>query len=70
MSLSGLLCHSETLRLNKLDTARRHTTGPSHVSVGGHMVKFGQWGVRDVGMDPMMVRCGYDGPSSGSRSVT
>ena len=39
------------------------------MSVGGHMVKFGQWGVRDVGMDPMTICHGYDGPSSGSRSV-
>ena len=43
--------------------------GLSHVSVGGHLKKIGQWGVRAVGTDPMTVRLGYDDPSSGSRSV-
>ena len=37
---------------------------------GGHFEKIGQWGVRVVGTDPMTVHRGYDGPSSGSRSVT
>ena len=44
--------------------------GPSHMSVGGHLEKIGQWGVRAVGTDPMMVCRGYDGPPLGSRSVT
>ena len=48
---------------------RRSNDGPSHVSVGGNFVKFGQFGVGDVGTDPMTVRHGYDGPSLGSRSV-
>ena len=39
------------------------------MSVGGHLKKIGQWGVGDVGTDPLMVRRGYDGPSSGSHSV-
>ena len=39
------------------------------MSVGGHVGKIRQWGVRDVGMDPMTVFHGYDGLSSGSRSV-
>ena len=39
------------------------------MSISGHLEKIGQWGVRDVGMDPMTVRRGYNGPSSGSRSV-
>ena len=43
--------------------------GPSHVSVGGHLEKIGQWVVRDVGTDPMTVRRGYGGPSSRSHSV-
>ena len=40
------------------------------MAVGGHLDEIGQWGVRAVGPDPMTVRRGYDGPSSGSRSVT
>ena len=40
------------------------------MAVGGQLEKIGQWGVKVVGTDPMMVRRGYDGPSSGSRSVT
>ena len=39
------------------------------MSVGGHFEKIGHWGVGDVGKDPMTVRRGYEGPSSGSRSV-
>ena len=39
------------------------------MSVGGHLHKNGQWGVRDFGMDPTTVRRVYDGPSSGSHSV-
>ena len=50
-------------------TDRRGNDGLSHVSVCGHLDKIGQWGVRDVGTDPMTVRHGYDSPSSGSRSV-
>ena len=34
------------------------------------MEKIRQWGVRAVETDPMTVRRGYDGPSSGYRSVT
>ena len=40
------------------------------MAVGRHLKKIGQWGVRVVGTDPMTVRREYDGPSSGSRSVT
>ena len=47
----------------------RGNDGPSHVSVRGYLEKIGQWGVGNVETDPMMVRRGYDGPSSGSRSV-
>ena len=43
--------------------------GPSHVSGGGHLEKIGQWGVGDVGTVSMKVHCGYDGLSSGSRSI-
>ena len=43
--------------------------GPSHVSVGGHWEKIGHRGNGGVGTDPMTVCRGYDGPSSGSRSV-
>ena len=39
------------------------------MSVGGNLEKIGQWGVRSIGMDPMRVRRGHDGPTSGSRSV-
>ena len=39
------------------------------MSVGGHLDKIEQWGAGDVGTDPMTVRRGYDGPSSGSHSV-
>ena len=49
---------------------RRGNDDPSHVAVGGHLEKIGQWGVRVVGTDPMMVRHGYNGPSSRSRSLT
>ena len=49
---------------------RRGNNGPSHVAVGGHLEKIGHWGVWAVGTDPMKVRRGYDGSSSGSRSVT
>lgn len=49
---------------------RRWNNSPSHVAVGGHLEIIGQWGVKAVGTDPMMVRHGYNGPSSGSRSVT
>ena len=48
---------------------RRGYDGLSHVSVEGHLEKNAQWGVRVFGMDPTMVRLGYDDPSSGSRSV-
>ena len=48
---------------------RRKDDGPSHMPVGGHLEKNGQWGVRAFGTDPTMVRRGYDGPSSGSHSV-
>ena len=37
--------------------------------VGFHLEKIGQWGVGGVGTDPMTVRHGYDGLSSGSHSV-
>ena len=43
--------------------------GPSHMSVLEHLHKIGQWGVRDFGTDPTTAHRGYDGPSSGSRSV-
>ena len=43
--------------------------GPSHMIVGGHLEKIGQWGVRDVRTFPMKVRRGYGGPSSVRRSV-
>ena len=42
---------------------------PCNVSVGGHFEKIRQWGVGDVGTDPMTIHRGYDGPSSGSLSV-
>ena len=48
---------------------RREDDDPSHVYVGGHMEKHGQWGVRAFGMDPMKVRRGHDGLSSGSHSI-
>ena len=48
---------------------RRGKNVPWHVSVGGNFEKIGQWGVGDVGTDPMIVLHGYDDPSSGSRSV-
>ena len=47
----------------------RVNDGPSHVSVGGHLEKIGHRGNGGVGTDPVMVRRGYNGPSSGSRSV-
>ena len=50
-------------------TDRQLNDGPLHVSVGGHLEKIRQWGVRIVGTDPMTVRPGYDVPSSGSRFV-
>ena len=43
--------------------------GPSHMIVGGHLEKIGQWGVKVVGTDPIMVRRWYEGPSSSSHSV-
>ena len=49
---------------------RRGNDDPSHVAVGGHLEKIGQWGVRVVGTDPTMVHRGYNDPSSVSRSVT
>ena len=51
-------------------TNRREKDGSSHVPVGGHLEKIGQWGITVVGTDPMTVRRGYNGPSSGSHSVT
>ena len=51
-------------------TDRLGNDGPSYVTVGGHLERIGQWGVRAVGPDPMTVCRGYDGPSSRSRSVT
>ena len=39
------------------------------MSFGGHLEKIGQWGDRDFAADHMKVRRGYEGPSSGSRSV-
>ena len=48
----------------------RGNDGLSHVAVGGHLEKIGQWDVRAVGTDPITVRRGNDGPSSGSHSVT
>ena len=44
--------------------------GLSHVSVGGHKHKIGQWGIKSFGMDPTMVCRGYNGPSSKYHSVT
>ena len=44
-------------------TDRRAYDGPSHMSVGGHLTKMGQWGVTAFGTDPTMVRRGYDGLS-------
>ena len=46
-----------------------HMMVSSHMYVGGHMTKIGQWGVRAFGTDPKTVRRGYDSPSSKSRSV-
>ena len=51
---------------NKHDCAGRTV---AHVSLGGHSEKIGQCGFGDVGLDPMTVRRGYGGPSSGSRTV-
>ena len=39
------------------------------MSVGGHLEKTRQWGVRAFGKDPTTDRREYDGPSSGFRSV-
>ena len=50
-------------------TDHRGNDGPSHVAVGGHLEKIEQWGVRAVGTYPTNVCSGYDGQSSGSRSV-
>ena len=49
---------------------RRGKNDPSHVAVGGNLEKIGQWGVREVGTDPMTVSRGYDDLSSGSRFLT
>ena len=48
---------------------RRGNDDPSHVAVGGHLEKIGQWGVRGVGTEPNMVGRGHDITSSGSRSI-